>query len=1852
MKRSLLVLISLISITSLLNAQSLSVLSNPDNGNGVNNTITPIAFGNNFYYCYGTASNIWQLSKCDGNNSSIVSSFPSSGFNLMNPILFGSNFYFVTRNNSNNHLFLTKSDGTTQTIISNPDGGTGVAGGAIVYGSNLYFIYITASGKTSIAKYDGNTISIISNPDGGSGFQSGNAIIYNNKLYYSYQNASGHIQLAEYDGTNLTLINNPSNSDYGFLGYPIVYNNKLYFQYQNSSGKNLLAYYDGTNITLVNNLNSSDYGNAGTPIIYNNKLYFSYTNSSFANQLAQFDGTNLSLINNPDNKTGFSGSSIIYQNNLYFIYSEAVPFSFGSNINYLGKFDGTSLTLINNPDGSNGINGAITVFNNNLYFNYSNSSNKNVSAYYNGTSINLNSNPDAGTFIGDPFIFQGNLYNVYQDASNISKWVKFANAITVQPSTSTQTLCVGSTATALSVNAIGTGLTYQWYSNTSNSIIGGSLINSATNNSYTPSTATSGLLYYYVIVSGSDLSTVTSTVSGGITVTVNSAPVSSFVTTPSVLCSGFPVQFNGPSACGSNGALNFSGSSSSALHSTVTSAIDNITIEVWAKWSGNKNSQSDDQEIFYNGHTGNGGYGILMTATGDLKILIGGKAYLESSMILTPGIWEHIAIVRNSGTWSLYLNGTQHTVSPNNTTPNSPTAAGGNHTCIGADESGTGHLFYGSLDEVKFWTVARSTAYIQSDMTDCSVSAQSGLLAYWSFNDGSGSTASDGSGNINTLNLTNTNWLSSGAPTGATYAWNYGDGSSSILASDVHTYASSGSKSPILTVTSLLNGCSSSSSGSITVNLSPTASISGTATSCNIVSLTASGGSTYSWNGGNATTSATNTFNSSNNYIVTVTDGIGCTSTASQSVTVNSLPASPTSGPVPTISTFAPNLNGPDAITFDGSGNLYSASQWSGSISKIASDGTVTSFVTNGTFNSPSAIAFYSGTIYVAEPWNNKISKVASNGIVSNFVNAGLNNPIALVTDGSGILYVANQDGSINKIATNGTVSTLVNSGGAFNCPSALAFAGGILYVADQCNNSISKVASDGTVTSFVNSGLNNPSGLTFDALGNLFVANQNGGSIIKVAPDGTKSTFVSTGLSNPTGLVIDASKNLFTIINSSDIDKIIPPAAYITSVCDNGTVSLISSPAAGEITDWYGVATGGSALLAGSNNYTTPSISTSTLYYAEARNTTTGCISSTRTSLLATVNNCANTWTGTTNTDWATATNWSYGTVPVITDAVIVPSVPNQPVINNSTTASLNNLTINSSATLSVNGVLQIGGTISNSGTITVTSGTITMNGSSAQTIPASTFSTNTIKNLIVNNSAGITLTGTLNVTGTITPTSGVLTTGGFLTLVSTVSGSGIIAQGSGSYISGNVTVQRYVGSNLEWRMIGFPFTAATTISESTLAAFYSSGYKAYTYNEAGDNGAYNSSGGVNAGWNAFTSGTITSDKGLLLSGGTIPSIINFNGPINTGSQNITLSYSSGSKGWNLIANPFASNIDWDLVHGHNGCGLDNAVYRYDPNTTAYATYVNLFSTGNQSKIIENGASFFVHSSYATSMGIFETDKTSSAPLASLMGLHQTIGTISVEGTNNTPITAQYNQSIIKLSLSKQGDIYGDEVVLRWGGPYNVTDHFDSRYDAYDRGRQIGPDLSVIGTDSTVYSIFHGSALNSSNAENRTVQLGLNNMAAGAYQIKLGLLSSLANGNQAYLIDRYSNENVLIGGTDSVYAFTVNADILSQSAQRFAVTMNYKAVDHNTANNDLPVLLLNNPSTGNLFTLYSKNTYNQLQWEIVDDAGRLLQTGLLSNVLKGSTHQINAGNTKHGSYFIKLTGDGSALPVLKALKN
>ena len=94
----------------------------------------------------------------------------------------------------------------------------------------------------------------------------------------------------------------------------------------------------------------------------------------------------------------------------------------------------------------------------------------------------------------------GNTVTVLSDIATLSIRTLWISA---HPQASTS-YCKGATPTALSVSTNGTdtGITYQWYKNTSNNPSGATLITGATQQTYTPATDTVGATYYFVEVKG------------------------------------------------------------------------------------------------------------------------------------------------------------------------------------------------------------------------------------------------------------------------------------------------------------------------------------------------------------------------------------------------------------------------------------------------------------------------------------------------------------------------------------------------------------------------------------------------------------------------------------------------------------------------------------------------------------------------------------------------------------------------------------------------------------------------------------------------------------------------------------------------------------------------------------------------------------------------------------------------------------------------------------------------------------------------------------------------------------------------------------------------------------------------------------------------------------------------------------------------------------------------------------------------------------------------------------------------------------------------------------------------------
>lgn len=127
--------------------------------------------------------------------------------------------------------------------------------------------------------------------------------------------------------------------------------------------------------------------------------------------------------------------------------------------------------------------------------------------------------------------------------------------------------------------------------------------------------------------------------------------------------------------------------------------------------------------------------------------------------------------------------------------------------------------------------------------------------------------------------------------------------------------------------------------------------------------------------------------------------------------------------------------------------------------------------------------------------------------------------------------------------------------------------------------------------------------------------------------------TFVSPSTKYSQNPVVQyATAGTYTVTlkaRNQDGDAIVTKSAYIkvnatatilatvpSSRCGAGSVTIAATPNSGTI-KWYDTATAGTLLFTG-NSFTTPSIATTTTYYAEAFN---GCIASSRTAVVATIN-------------------------------------------------------------------------------------------------------------------------------------------------------------------------------------------------------------------------------------------------------------------------------------------------------------------------------------------------------------------------------------------------------------------------------------------------------------------------------------------------------------------------------------------------------------------------------------------------------------------------------------------------------
>ena len=361
--------------------------------------------------------------------------------------------------------------------------------------------------------------------------------------------------------------------------------------------------------------------------------------------------------------------------------------------------------------------------------------------------------------------------------------------------------------------------------------------------------------------------------------------------------------------------------------------------------------------------------------------------------------------------------------------------------------------------------------------------------------------------------------------------------------------------------------------------------------------------------------------------------------------------------------------------------------------------------------------------------------------------------------------------------------------------------------------------------------------------------------------------------------------------------------------------------------------------------------------------------------------------------------------------------------VLNGSSSGSLNlqspyelqNLTIDGSANVSLGSDLNIisgnfnllGGTLSlNSRTLSIDdpsqsnliAGEISDNGTSTFSLGSNNImgtgllmssANNTLSKLITN--GNLQLMNSLNIKDYIQVDGGTFTTNNNLTLKANNTLSARVASMSLGSISGNVTVETYIpGGTTGWSLWGANGLPSLIVSDweaqipLTCSDCPNTCYSAGGVFFSSIQGWDESSSFANAYLtNISKNDAITSGKGFWVYVGSTSSTsiaytLSSTGSLNQG--NITFPITKSNNNFNLIANPYASPIDFDLFRAQNSSLITTSMYGYNADVAQMGTYVSPAGGANNgvNRIIPAGQAFFVECTSSGNVTFTEAMKTS----------------------------------------------------------------------------------------------------------------------------------------------------------------------------------------------------------------------------------------------------------------------------------
>jgi len=602
----------------------------------------------------------------------------------------------------------------------------------------------------------------------------------------------------------------------------------------------------------------------------------------------------------------------------------------------------------------------------------------------------------------------------------------------------------------------------------------------------------------------------------------------------------------------------------------------------------------------------------------------------------------------------------------------------------------------------------------------------------------------------------------------------------------------------------------------------------------------------------------------------------------------------------------------------------------------------------------------------------------------------------------------------------------------------------------------------------------------------------------------------------------------------------------------------------------------------------------------------------------------------------------------------------PPTTVINNANGVELINNTTVTNLTF-VTGNLTLGEhTLTLNGNYTRASGSLFLNGNSNLIIGGSGALTNAlffdqsnlgtsnkINNLTINRiSETITLANSLEVKGTVFPDNGTLVSGGNLTLNSDINTTARIAAiGAAANVTGNVIIQRYIpaaarrfrfmatpiNGNLlaDWRSEMFitgngTGTVIGTINSNGFDATLTNQPSVFYYTETlgGDfNSRWQAANTTSMpleparGYRVFVRGD-RSDydrlRGLLNTQNalTLTSIGVIN-KANTSNISFPVTYSGSSvnDGWNMVGNPFPSQIDWNALLGWNKTNIANTIWIWNAATNSYGNWDGAIGTNSVTQYIASHQGFFVRSN-----GV--------SPLLNCSEL--------VKVGNATPILFKNAiANLLRIKLIKDS-VNTDEAVVCF--KQNMHDEYIENEDIVKYTNPTLNIASVLGNNFKASVNYMDEYF-----DKKRVLLAVDADIEGTYQLIFSQMESFTPMANIYLIDHFKQTQKQINFNNK-YTFSITNNPSSQGNNRFELAFynNTTFVNNVMDNNEVKVVVFPIPSSNDLTLKLMAGLAEKSDYTITAIDGKVLKMGQV-NFSQASTLTIDISDLNSGLYLLNI---------------